>query len=61
MKEQEVFVLADRALNRVGLWDELTPVAEEWRKIGVFPVAVPAADDAPLMQRLLGITGRGPG
>jgi uncharacterized protein (TIGR03086 family) len=44
-----------------GLWDELTPVAEEWRQIGVFPAAVPVADDAPLMQRLLGLTGRDPG
>jgi uncharacterized protein (TIGR03086 family) len=43
-----------------GLWDELTPVAEEWRKIGVFPTAVPVADDEPLMQRLLGLTGRNP-
>jgi hypothetical protein len=43
-----------------GLWDELTPVADEWRKIGVFPAAVPVADDAPLMQRLLGLTGRDP-
>jgi uncharacterized protein (TIGR03086 family) len=43
-----------------GLWDELTPVAEEWRQIGVFPAKVPVADDAPLMQRLLGLTGRDP-
>jgi len=32
---------------------EVTPVAEEWRQIGVFPAAVPVPDDAPLMQRLL--------
>jgi uncharacterized protein (TIGR03086 family) len=44
-----------------GLWDELTPVAEEWRQIGVFPAAVPVPDDAALMQRLLGLTGRDPG
>jgi uncharacterized protein (TIGR03086 family) len=44
-----------------GLWDELTPVAEGWRQIGVFPAAVPVGDDAPLMQRLLGLTGRDPG
>jgi uncharacterized protein (TIGR03086 family) len=42
------------------LWDELTPHVEEWRKIGVFPAAVPVADDAPLLQRLLGLTGRQP-
>jgi hypothetical protein len=41
-----------------GLWDELAPHAEEWRTIGVFPAAVPVADDAPLLHRLLGLTGR---
>ncbi len=43
-----------------GLWDEVTPVAEEWRKIGVFGPAFTVPDDAPLMQRLLAITGRDP-
>jgi uncharacterized protein (TIGR03086 family) len=43
-----------------GLWDELTPNAEEWRTIGVFPAAVPVPDDAPLLHRLLGLTGRSP-
>ena len=43
-----------------GLWDELSPVADAWRKFGVFPAAIPVADDAPLMQRLLGLTGRDP-
>jgi uncharacterized protein (TIGR03086 family) len=43
-----------------GLWDELSPVAEEWRKIGVFGPAIAVPDDAPLTQRLLGITGRDP-
>jgi uncharacterized protein (TIGR03086 family) len=43
-----------------GLWDELTPNAEEWRAIGVFPAAVPVAEDAPLVDRLLGLTGRSP-
>jgi uncharacterized protein (TIGR03086 family) len=43
-----------------GLWDELTPVADGWRQYGVFPAAVPVAADAPLMQRLLGLTGREP-
>jgi uncharacterized protein (TIGR03086 family) len=43
-----------------GLWDELTPNAEEWRSIGVFPAAVPVPDDAPLLHRLLGLTGRSP-
>lgn len=43
-----------------GLWEELSPHAEEWRAIGVYPAAVPVSDDAPLMQRLLGMTGRDP-
>jgi hypothetical protein len=36
-----------------GLWDE-------WRQYGVFPPAVAVPDDAPLLDRLLGITGRDP-
>ena len=43
-----------------GLWDELTPRAEEWRAIGVFGPAVPVPEDAPLQDRLLGLTGRRP-
>ena len=43
-----------------GLWDELTPHAEEWRSIGVLPAAVPVPEDAPLLHRLLGLTGRQP-
>jgi uncharacterized protein (TIGR03086 family) len=43
-----------------GLWDELSPVADEWRTFGVFPPAVPVPDDAPLLTRLLGLTGRDP-
>lgn len=43
-----------------GLWDEISPVADEWRKFGVFAPAVAVPDDAPLMQRLLGLTGRDP-
>jgi uncharacterized protein (TIGR03086 family) len=42
------------------LWDEISPHAEEWRQIGVFPAAVPVPEDAPLLQRLLGLTGRQP-
>jgi len=41
-----------------GVWDEVSPHAEEWRSIGVFPAAVPVPDDAPLLNRLLGLTGR---
>jgi uncharacterized protein (TIGR03086 family) len=43
-----------------GLWDELSPHAEEWRTIGVFGPAVAVADDASLQDRLLGLTGRTP-
>jgi uncharacterized protein (TIGR03086 family) len=43
-----------------GLWDEISPQAEAWREIGVFPARVAVPDDAPLMDRLLGLTGRDP-
>lgn len=43
-----------------GIWDELTPHIEEWRKIGVFGEAVAVPQDAPLQDRLLGLTGRQP-
>lgn len=43
-----------------GLWQEIEPHAEEWRSYGVFPPAVPVAADAPLLDRLLGLTGRTP-
>lgn len=44
----------------LGLWAELHPHAEEWRKIGVFGPAVEVPADAPLQDRLLGLTGRQP-
>ncbi len=43
-----------------GIWDEVRPHAEEWRAIGIYPAAVPVPDDAPLLDRLLGLTGRDP-
>jgi uncharacterized protein (TIGR03086 family) len=43
-----------------GLWEEVGPQAEQWRAIGVLPPAVPVPDDAPLQDRLLGLTGRDP-
>jgi hypothetical protein len=43
-----------------GIWDEIRPHAEEWRAIGVFPREVAVPDDAPLIDRLLGLTGRDP-
>lgn len=43
-----------------GIWNEISPHADEWRTYGIFPAAVPVADDAPLLDRLLGLTGRNP-
>ncbi len=43
-----------------GLWDMLGPRAEEYRAYGVFGPAVAVPDDAPLRDRLLGLTGRQP-
>jgi uncharacterized protein (TIGR03086 family) len=43
-----------------GVWEEVSPHAEEWRAIGVFPAAVAVPADAPLLDRLLGLTGRDP-
>jgi uncharacterized protein (TIGR03086 family) len=43
-----------------GLWEEVSPNAEEWRTLGVFGPAVAVPDDAPLQDRLLGLTGRDP-
>jgi hypothetical protein len=43
-----------------GVWDEVSPHAEEWRGLGVYPAAVPVPEDAPLLDRLLGLTGRDP-
>ncbi|MDX6255498.1 MAG: hypothetical protein QOJ11_1832 [Frankiales bacterium] len=43
-----------------GLWDELCPVAEQWRTIGVFRAEVRVPESAPLLDRLLGLTGRDP-
>jgi hypothetical protein len=43
-----------------GLWEQIAPAAEEWRGMGVFGPAVEVAGDAPLQDRLLGLTGREP-
>ena len=43
-----------------GIWDEISPKAEEWRALGVFAKAVAVPEDAPLLDRLLGLTGRDP-
>lgn len=44
----------------VGLWQTLAPQAEEWRQLGVFGPAVNVSDQAPLQDKLLGLTGRQP-
>jgi uncharacterized protein (TIGR03086 family) len=44
-----------------GLWDEIAPEAEAWRAMGVFGPAIAVPEDAPLQDRLLGLTGRQPG
>lgn len=43
-----------------GMWEQLSPVADAWREMGVFPPAVSVPADAPLQDRLLGLTGRDP-
>ena len=43
-----------------GLWDQISPHAEEWRAIGIFGPRVEVPADAPLQARLLGLTGRKP-
>jgi uncharacterized protein (TIGR03086 family) len=43
-----------------GMWDELLPHIEDWRRLGVFGPAVPVPEDAPLQDRLLALVGRDP-
>ena len=43
-----------------GIWDEISPHAEEWRSYGVFSPKVEVAADASLQEKLLGLTGRQP-
>lgn len=50
--------LADELVR--GMWELLSPHAEEWRSIGVFGPIVSVPEDAPLQDRLLGLTGRQP-
>lgn len=49
----------DRELVQ-GLWEIISPRAEEWRSMGVFEAEVDVPEDAPLQDRLLGLTGRKP-
>lgn len=43
-----------------GLWELVEPDAEALREWGVFGARVPVAEDAPLLERLLGLSGREP-
>jgi hypothetical protein len=52
------YSLPDPLIN--GLWEEISPRAEEWRLMGIFPPAIPVSVDASLLDRLLGLTGRKP-
>jgi hypothetical protein len=40
------------------LWDDLSPVVETYREIGVFPPALEVAGNASLQIKLLAIVGR---
>jgi uncharacterized protein (TIGR03086 family) len=54
---------ADTALDPQliqGMWDEFLPEAEAWRKMGVFGPKIEVAEDAPLQDKLLALTGRDP-
>ena len=43
-----------------GLWEQLEPVADEWREYGVFGPRVEVPADASPLDKLLGLTGRQP-
>ena len=43
-----------------GLWEQSVPMAEEWRAMGIIGPKVDVPDDAPLQERLLGLSGRQP-
>jgi uncharacterized protein (TIGR03086 family) len=43
-----------------GLWEAIVPIADMLRQYNVFKAEIPVPEDAPLMQRLLGLTGRDP-
>jgi len=43
-----------------GVWEQLLPNVEQWREIGVFGSKIDVPDEAPLQDRLLGLTGRPP-
>jgi len=57
------FIGADTTLPAdlvLGLWSMIVPIAEQLREFGVFGPRVEVPEDAPLQDRLLGLTGRQP-
>jgi uncharacterized protein (TIGR03086 family) len=55
------FIGADTTLPDelvAGLWDEIVPVAEEWRRLGVLGPEIAVGRDATAQERLLGLVGR---
>jgi uncharacterized protein (TIGR03086 family) len=57
------FIGADTTLPEdlvKGLWEITQPVADMLRAYGVFKEKIEVPEDAPLQQRLLGLTGRDP-
>ncbi|TMG34413.1 MAG: hypothetical protein E6H92_12975 [Chloroflexi bacterium] len=43
-----------------GMWEQIAPEVEAWRKMGVYGPPVSVSADAPLQDRLLGLVGRDP-
>ncbi len=43
-----------------GLWEQIVPVAEEWRAMGILAPKIDVPEDADLHSRLLGLIGRQP-
>ena len=41
-----------------GMWDEIAPEVEDWRKMGVFGSAIEVAADASLQTKLFALCGR---
>lgn len=41
-----------------GMWDEFSPIAEDYRQMGVFPAAIEVAENADLQTRFLALVGR---
>ena len=42
------------------MWDQMSPVADQWRQMGVFGPEIHVPDDASTEDKLLGLSGRDP-